>query len=253
MESGRSFCPNVRMSTRFWTVFKARLLSSNRTGRYEPAAAAPSSFSGMKVRTCGRSGCPPFSATRIWAPEFMARLQSELPAHESAEGQCELRRKTGESLPLNFTALPFDWDGGRLNCLVTFDASDRPGREGSEHSLQSLARLSDENPSPVLRISGDGVLLYANRGSWPACPTGRRRWDAKIPPAWFEVVREVIGSGQRREEELRIGFKTYLLSGPRFGHGIRQHFRPRRDCGQAGRAQAQTGMRRFSRTLRKRS
>ena len=140
----------------------------------------------------------------------MARLQSELPAHESAEGQCELRRKTGESLPLNFTALPFDWDGGRLNCLVTF-MLDRPGAKGSEHSLQSLARLSDENPSPVLRISGDGVLLYANRGSWLVLSHWKTEVGRKIPPAWFEVVREVIGSGQRREEELRIGFKTYLL------------------------------------------
>jgi len=35
----------------------------------------------------------------------------------------------------------------------------------AERRIRSLARFPDENPFPVLRIAGDGTLIYANKGS----------------------------------------------------------------------------------------
>jgi len=35
----------------------------------------------------------------------------------------------------------------------------------AEELMQEIARLPDESPSPIIRISYDGILLYANQAS----------------------------------------------------------------------------------------
>jgi diguanylate cyclase (GGDEF)-like protein/PAS domain S-box-containing protein len=142
--------------------------------------------------------------------ELIARLHENLPSGDSVAGQCELARKGGDPVALKFRAALLDGAGPERRRMIIFTGDSRQERPG-ERALQSLARLSDENPSPVLRISGDGLLLYANRGSWLLQSHWNTEVGKQIPPVWFELVRGAIRSGQSREEELRIGFKTYLL------------------------------------------
>ena len=142
--------------------------------------------------------------------EFIALLNGEPPSGDSLAGQCVLARKDGESIALRYRAAQLDGAGPERRRMIIFTGDSRLEKTG-ERALQSLARLSDENPSPVLRISGDGLLLYANRGSWLLLSHWDTEVGKRIPPVWFELVRGAIRSGQSREEELRIGFKTYLL------------------------------------------
>ena len=156
------------------------------------------------------STMPSLFPTEKFGLEFMALLYNGPSSCNAVGGQCELRRKTGEPLHLEFQAMRLEGEGWEQRRLVVFAKElDKAGNEG--RTLQSLARLSDENPSPVLRISDDGILLYANRGSWLVTSHWATDVGHRIPPAWFAVVRGAIESGQSREEELRIGFKTYLL------------------------------------------
>lgn len=63
----------------------------------------------------------------------------------------------------------------------------------NEETIRNLARFPEENPSPVLRINSDGVLLYAN----PAADLMRRRWGLQEGKPLPVDMLEKIHSAQQ--------------------------------------------------------
>ncbi|MGO9310419.1 MAG: PAS domain-containing protein [Spirochaetia bacterium] len=84
-------------------------------------------------------------------------------------------------------------------------------RRRAEESIKDLARFPDENPSPVMRASPDGFLLYANSASrsllpsWPADPGN------SLPPEHLPELLRAWASGEKREIEVREGENTFEL------------------------------------------
>ena len=68
--------------------------------------------------------------------------------------------------------------------------------------ITSLAKFPSEDPNPVMRISKDCRILYANSASSPVLET----WELDVrqfpPEPWFYRIKEVYGSGQRSTFEL---------------------------------------------------
>jgi len=75
---------------------------------------------------------------------------------------------------------------------------------------ESLAKFPSENPNPVLRIAGDGTLLYAN----PACDPLLEDWGwdlgKPVAPDWYDLVARVLASGEVARYEVR--HKDAILS-----------------------------------------
>jgi len=86
-------------------------------------------------------------------------------------------------------------------------------RKRIEARLESLARIPEESPDPVLRLSVDGLVLYANK---PA-ETVLTAWgikgpvEATVPEPWLSLVRELYQSGARTETELTAGERDFSL------------------------------------------
>ncbi|MHC4316747.1 MAG: GAF domain-containing protein [Planctomycetota bacterium] len=76
-------------------------------------------------------------------------------------------------------------------------------RQQAQDQVKNLARFPSENPSPVLRISKDGVILYANEASGSLLA----EWGCKVgqtaPESWCRTVSDVFASSsyQRVEAE----------------------------------------------------
>ena len=79
-----------------------------------------------------------------------------------------------------------------------------------ERQVQAINRFPDQNPNPVLRISDDGQLTYANTSSEPVRRAlGAQVGDA-IPPAYLERLRAAaLTTGERIE--VPDGVRTYAL------------------------------------------
>ncbi len=100
-----------------------------------------------------------------------------------------------------FHKAPYRDMAGRLAGLigVAFDITER---KRAEVALESAARFPAENPYPVLRIGGDGALLYANPASesllreWPCAP------GEPVPPEWRGRVAEALASSERSRVEV---------------------------------------------------
>lgn len=89
-------------------------------------------------------------------------------------------------------------------------------RKRAEEESQSLARFPDENPNPVLRVSGDGVVLYANRASQEWLETLDIQIGSHAPQTWDEIISRTLGTGKLEEFEMGIGSKIFTVIGMPF-------------------------------------
>lgn len=104
------------------------------------------------------------------------------------------------------------WDKtGELVGFVLM-SSDITERVKAEKEIKALAKFPDENPNPVLRISSDGIILYANevsspiRAFWGCGPAG------KVPDNLIQLIHNALKSGVNTEIELSTGTHTFLLN-----------------------------------------
>ena len=77
---------------------------------------------------------------------------------------------------------------------------------------QSLARFPAENPNPVLRLSQEGTVLYANE----ACGGLLGDWGCEVgslaPLFWRELAAEVFAGGTVRTVDVPVGDRMYSFA-----------------------------------------
>lgn len=85
-------------------------------------------------------------------------------------------------------------------------------RERAENAIRSLAKFPNENPSAVLRISGDGIALYANTLGMSLLSHWRCSMGNRLPQPWCVRVRQALETGVIENVETKLGEKVLLLS-----------------------------------------
>jgi len=85
-------------------------------------------------------------------------------------------------------------------------------RKQVEDAVASLARFPEENPAPVLRVSFDGTILYANSASSPLRKLWNSEIDQKIPADIASSVSDVCGSGMSKEIEVACDDTIFSLT-----------------------------------------
>jgi diguanylate cyclase (GGDEF)-like protein/PAS domain S-box-containing protein len=143
------------------------------------------------------------------ADEFLRRIIARTQEGSSCLGRTRLRKAAGDFVPVSYRASRLEV-GSRE--VILLDAVDlRVESEQTQHT-RSLARFSDENPFPVLRVAEDGTLQYANPGSWLLLAHWNIEREQQVPAEWTRTIQEILAGEERREMEVQIGFKTLLLS-----------------------------------------
>ncbi|MHC4165803.1 MAG: PAS domain S-box protein [Planctomycetota bacterium] len=72
----------------------------------------------------------------------------------------------------------------------------------SEEQIENLAKFPSENPSPVVRIARNGVLLYANEASKPLLAKWRCHVGQTVPDDWCRTLSDVFASGSVKTVEM---------------------------------------------------
>ncbi|MHC4443392.1 MAG: PAS domain-containing sensor histidine kinase [Planctomycetota bacterium] len=82
-------------------------------------------------------------------------------------------------------------------------------RKRDEKKIGYLAKFPSENPNPVLRIAGNGQLLYANPASDPLLSEWGCQIDQTVPQKWRKIVYEALESGPAKKIEVVYAGKTW--------------------------------------------
>jgi PAS domain S-box-containing protein len=103
-----------------------------------------------------------------------------------------------------------DADGTPLRMLgVNLDIT---ARKQAEAEIRSLARFPSENPYPVLRVNGDGIILYANAAAAAVMQTWRCAVGGRAPAPWPDTIRDALTQPSRRSVDVPCADRVYTFS-----------------------------------------
>ncbi len=84
-------------------------------------------------------------------------------------------------------------------------------RQAEERAV-SVARLPDENPDPVLRLSRDFEVAYANAAACSALATLGVAVGTRAPRTVVEIAERAVSEGKRVQGEVAAGDRFYSMS-----------------------------------------
>jgi PAS domain S-box-containing protein len=95
------------------------------------------------------------------------------------------------------------------NTFFTGIIRDITARRRAEKEIESLARFPSENRNPVLRVSLDGTIRYANSASAPFLARWSKDGDTGLPDALRVLVADALDSGASRTGEVAVGERIF--------------------------------------------
>ncbi|WP_051927411.1 sensor histidine kinase [Ruegeria halocynthiae] len=81
----------------------------------------------------------------------------------------------------------------------------------AENQMRELARIPEENPNPVLRVTEQGELTYANKASAPLIEALQLRVGDRVGTGWRKRVAKGLSGDQRQDFEYEAGGQIYTL------------------------------------------
>ncbi len=91
----------------------------------------------------------------------------------------------------------------------------------AEVEIRDLTKFPNENPSPVLRVSEDGMLMYANQGSTQILESWICAVGETVPAGILEHCHEALQSNQPREVDIICGEREYSFM---FAPSVENHY-----------------------------
>ncbi|MHB1133959.1 MAG: PAS domain S-box protein [Chloroflexota bacterium] len=79
----------------------------------------------------------------------------------------------------------------------------------AEAQIEGLSRFPEENPEPVMRLTPEGALLYANKACSVLPELANIAFGQTVPLAWRERVAEAHAGGAGAECEVTYGSQVY--------------------------------------------
>ena len=151
-------------------------------------------------------------------PNGSSFLAEEMPLRRALEDgevikdvEMVICHPAGEERIILASAAPIRDEMGNVASGVTV-FQDITARKRAEEVIESLARFPRENPNPVLRISADGTILYANAGSAPVLAAWGGHSAEKAPDEWQEIVAQALECGANRVVEISCDDRVFSIT-----------------------------------------
>jgi PAS domain S-box-containing protein/putative nucleotidyltransferase with HDIG domain len=130
--------------------------------------------------------------------EFRAGKISSIERH--------LRRKDGAPIRVEINGKMLE--NGRLMGIVR-DISER---KKVQEEINQLSRFPAENPYPVMRVSKQGKILYANEASRALLSEWGTQVGGMLPSAWKKTTNRLAGKGSSQNVEVPCKGRIYSMT-----------------------------------------
>jgi len=144
----------------------------------------------------------------LHAGEAPEDVLSAFKGDDPLAARVPFRRKDGTVLYADVNTAPVVLAGRSYNVGFLTDVT---ARKRAEEEIASLAKFLSENPYPVLRISADGVVLYANSPGCDLLAARNSKVGAEAPPEWRESVSRALATGSVQTSETSLGQCVFAL------------------------------------------
>jgi PAS domain S-box-containing protein len=133
------------------------------------------------------------------------------PENASVVFETALRHKEGQAVPVEIHgAVLFDPQARPVALQgVTRDITERKRHEAE---VASLARFPAENPNPVLRVTADGPIVYANDAAETLIPAIADPAERKLNTEWRQRVNALMTAKQTDQVEVVAGPRLFAVS-----------------------------------------
>jgi two-component system cell cycle sensor histidine kinase/response regulator CckA len=148
---------------------------------------------------------------RELAEQFMADEKRLLMTGEALINKDERSQSMdGMELWTLTTKVPLKDKSGTLLGIVGINRDVTDLRK-AQAEIKNLALFPEENPSPVMRLSRDGVLLYANAASQPCLEAWGCARGEKVPDDYRAFALKAFASGTSMMVEIACGESRYSM------------------------------------------
>jgi PAS domain S-box-containing protein len=115
------------------------------------------------------------------------------------------------------------WRHAKAVARIECDASGRPSRifgtvqdvtteRQALDNLRSVARFPEDNPHPVLRVTKEGLLAYANSASRSLLDALGLALGHPVGDPITEILAQAFGTGQRQELDIAVGERVLAFT-----------------------------------------
>jgi PAS domain S-box-containing protein len=104
----------------------------------------------------------------------------------------------------------FDKDGNIVNTRGS--VLNITVRKQAEEQIQTLSRFPSENPNPILRISAEGVLLYANQSSSKLLAFWEIAEKEYVNTEIYDIVADALASRQNKQIDVECAECIFSLT-----------------------------------------
>ncbi|MHC5055235.1 MAG: PAS domain S-box protein [Planctomycetota bacterium] len=149
----------------------------------------------------------------IYPPESLPRIRKLFEKWRETgsirDEEVVVATKTGERRTVLLSVANVRNGEGRIRHSVSVQR-DITERKAAEEEIASLARFPSENPNPVMRLDGEGTIIYANSASNELLREWQTGIGDRVPDHWRETAAKVLLAGSPQTGELACCGRVYL-------------------------------------------
>jgi PAS domain S-box-containing protein len=123
--------------------------------------------------------------------------------------ECEVIRPNGSRVPVEINARVAEIDDREVLIGVFRSVTER---KQAEEQIERLARFPSENPNPVMRISSQGVIEYANSAASALLPAFTRGNTSQLAEKWQSRMSTILSDGTHVREEIESEGRVFQVS-----------------------------------------
>ena len=180
---------------------------------------------------------------------------------EATEHPCPLREVKRTKQPVVVEHVHYNSDGnprhvevhsypifdgeGNVSQVIEYEL-DITERRRAEAEIRELARFPDENPYPVLKVSKNGTIMYANDASAGLLNTWGRQVDQRLPEPLRRLVLSALVSRSAKTAEVSVRDRVFDLT---FAPVLEREYANVYGLEITGRKRAEEALRRYAQRL----
>ena len=131
-------------------------------------------------------------------------------SNEIKEAESHVLHRDGRKIILSANSMVLRDEHGTVTGVVG-TSRDITARKQAEETIRDLSRFPEENPNPILRVSPNGQILYANSAAQKVLAEWNISAGNLLPAEWNELIRAAYENGTERDIEISFQDQIYSI------------------------------------------